>query len=389
MDLGYEPKACARLKNDSWDDEFLISRLILLSTYGTNIDLPKLIEQHQLADSMVAHLSRHAQRLSAQPPPASAANPMEGMALEETLKLLFNVTNFAKEHISSFDEALPHIASVISALPLPQTKTPLDPPFSLLIAPLLNLDLTAPTAQAALYPPAEPSRIANRLLQLLDLSMKCYNDTQIESTVTPLLCALSILHEHAPNETATTDNTTDDATDTTPNPIPTPTAATITTANPRSTIRAALLPKEEDRKTVLGRADTLPSRLLRNWTNPLAPQFRSAVAHLYFDLSGKDAVRFIENVGYGYASGFLFENNISIPEEAMQGQQGVSSDGGGDVPATRSGGGGGGGESAAGMRAVNPITGQFLDEERFPELPEMTMEEKEREAERLFVLFER
>jgi hypothetical protein len=375
VDLGYEPKACAKLKNDSRDDEFLISRLILLSTYGTNIDLPKLIEQHQLAESMVAHLSRHADRLSAQPPATTAANPMEGMALDETLKLLFNVTSFAKEHISSFDGALPAIATIISALPLPQTKTPLDPPFSLLIAPLLNLDLTTPTAQTALYPPPEPSRIASRLLQLLDLSMKCYNDTQIESTVTPLLCALSVLYEHAPSETAITENTT--------------TNTTTTTTNPRPTIRAALLPKEEDRKTVLGRADTLPSRLLRNWTNPLAPQFRSAVAHLYFDLSGKDAVRFIENVGYGYASGFLFENNISIPEDAMQGQQGVASGGEDGADADAGAGASRGGESAAGMRAVNPITGQFLDEERFPELPEMTMEEKEREAERLFVLFER
>ncbi|KAK3300129.1 guanine nucleotide exchange factor synembryn-domain-containing protein [Chaetomium fimeti] len=358
VDLGYEPKACDRLKNDSRDDEFLISRVILLSTYGTNLGLPKLIEQHQLADSMVAHLSRHASRLSAQPSVTGPVNPMEGMALDETLKLLFNVTNFAKEHINSFDGALPHVASILSALPLPQAKAPLDPPFSLLIAPLLNLDLTTPTAQASLYPPAEPSRIASRLLQLLDLSMKSYNDTQIEATVTPLLCALSVLYEHAPTETDTT-------------------------TTPRSTIRTTLLPREEDRKTVLGRADTLASRLLRNWTNPLAPQFRSAVAHFYFDLSGKDAVRFIENVGYGYASGFLFENNISIPEGAMQGQGQVQGGGEGDDDEA------GEGESAAGRRAVNPITGQFLDEERFPDLPEMTMEEKEREAERLFVLFER
>ncbi|KAH6853508.1 guanine nucleotide exchange factor synembryn-like protein [Chaetomium sp. MPI-CAGE-AT-0009] len=386
VDLGYESRACDKLKNDSRDDEFLISRLVLLSTYGTNLDLPKLIEQHQLADSMVAHLSRHADRLSAQPPAMAAANPMEGMALDETLKLLFNVTNFAKEHINSFDEALPHIASILSALPLPQTKTPLDPPFSLLIAPLLNLDLTTPTAQATLYPPAEPSRIAIRLLQLLDLSMKSYNDTQIEATVTPLLCALSVLYEHAPAETETEADTTT-------------TTTTTTTTPPRAAIRSALLPTEEDRKTVLGRADTLPSRLLRNWTNPLAPQFRSAVAHLYFDLSGKDAVRFIENVGYGYASGFLFENNISIPEGAMQGQvqgqvqrggEGEGGDGGdGGAAAAAALGGGESGESAAGRRAVNPITGQFLDEERFPDLPEMTMEEKEREAERLFVLFER
>jgi hypothetical protein len=40
-------------------------------------------------------------------------------------------------------------------------------------------------------------------------------------------------------------------------------------------------------------------------------------------------------------------------------------------------------------KPVNPITGQFLDMQKFADAPEMTEEEKEREAERLFVLFER
>ena len=42
-----------------------------------------------------------------------------------------------------------------------------------------------------------------------------------------------------------------------------------------------------------------------------------------------------------------------------------------------------------GRTDVNPITGQRLDAEVTPEIAEMTDEEKEREAERLFVLFDR
>lgn len=39
---------------------------------------------------------------------------------------------------------------------------------------------------------------------------------------------------------------------------------------------------------------------------------------------------------------------------------------------------------------INPITGQYVSkEEKLPDLKDMTDEEKEREAERLFVLFER
>ena len=366
MDLGYEPKACSKLRNDNRDDEFLISRLIFLTTYGASVDLPRLIEEHQLADSIVQHLSRHAARSYSHPSTPNRADPMEEMALAETLKLLFNITNFAKDHVDSFDGALPHIASILCNYGLPRTTTPLDPPFSLLINALLNLNLATPTAQSALYPPAEPTRVANRLLELLDLAMKSYADADLDQCVTPLICALSVLYEHAPdsNDTPSSDDSPG------PDDKPTPKEDDGADGNAdadavRALIQTTLLPTEDDRKTVLGKTGTLPSRLLRNWTNPLAPQFRSAIGHLYFDLSGRDAGRFIENVGYGYASGFLFENNIAVPAAS------------------------GGGSGSGSRRPVNPITGQFLDEEKFEELPEMTMEEKEREAERLFVLFER
>ncbi|KAL1844347.1 hypothetical protein VTJ49DRAFT_26 [Mycothermus thermophilus] len=356
VDLGCEFKAASKLKSENADDEFLASRLLLLTTYGTTVDLPKLIDQHDLAASIVQNLSRHAGRLAARPNPAVTADPMLAMALAETLKLVFNVTNFAKSHLAAFNGALPHITAILLNHPPAPANSPLDPPFSLLINTLLNLDLTSPSAQAALYPTTEPSRITDHLIHLLDLSMKTYTDTQLDQNVGPLLCALSVLYKNAPSpsssssdgEKSTSDN--DDV---------------------RASIRAKLLPTDEDRKLVLGKAETLPSRLLRNWTNALAPQFRNAVGNLYFDLSGNDAGKFVENVGYGYASGFLFDKGIAMPEEAVRNAgQGSSS-------------------TAGPSRPINPITGQFLDEEKFPELPKMTDEEKEREAERLFVLFER
>lgn len=48
-----------------------------------------------------------------------------------------------------------------------------------------------------------------------------------------------------------------------------------------------------------------------------------------------------------------------------------------------------GSTTTEGREDVNPITGQKLEDERIPDLSSMTDEEKEREAERLFVLFER
>jgi hypothetical protein len=61
-------------------------------------------------------------------------------------------------------------------------------------------------------------------------------------------------------------------------------------------------------------------------------------------------------------------NNIAMPEETMRQHEGSGPMSG--IP-------------------VNPITGQRLDMEESGDVEPMSQEEKEREAERLFVLFER
>ncbi|KAK0734299.1 guanine nucleotide exchange factor [Lasiosphaeria miniovina] len=346
VDLGYEAKACSKLQSGSWNDEFLVSRLILLTTYETNINLVKLIDQHQLADTMVQNLERHAKRLDEKAARKTAYfDPMEGMALEETLKLLFNVTNFCSERVSKFAPAVSHIVTLLCKDDIPATRTPLVPPFSLFINALVNLDLSSGPAQAALFPASEPEVSANRLIDLLDLALKAYPESELEQTTSPLVCVILSVYEHAPDAV-------------------------------RRATQGRLLPTEDDRKNVLGKGDTLPARLLRNSTNALAPQLRTAISQLLFDMSDKDATKFVKNVGYGFASGFLFQNQIPIPEAASEGYD-VSS-------------GSSEGASSNIRKAVNPITGQFLDaEQSISELPEMTDEEKEREAEKLFVLFER
>ena len=351
VSTGYDAKACQRLqRSDNSEDEFLVSRLLLLSTYATNVDVPKLVKEHGLADSLANNLARHAARLSSESSSKAKAQPMVEMALTETLKLFFNATQYAPNDIASFEPATAHIITILrnAALPSQQTKTPLnpptpfDPPFGLLINALMNLHFSSSTAQEAVYPSSSPSSAADRLIYLLNLSMEAYTNSDLEQTVSPLVCILSAVHEHAPD------------------PV-------------QKSIREALLPTEADRQDVLGKADTLPSRLLRNWTNPEAPELGKAISHLYFDMSDKDPHKFVENVGYGYASGFLFQKGINIAPDAIGDTNEVEgSDGVHEI-----------------RRPVNPITGQFLDTERPVEMPEMTDEEKEREAERLFVLFER
>jgi hypothetical protein len=333
VDLGCETKACAQLKRDTWDDEFLCSRVIFLTTYGTNVDLTKLIDEHGLATTIVAKLANHATLASN--PGKTQADPMQDMALAETLKLMFNVSHFCKARVESFTPAVYHILTLLTKRDIAPAR-PLDGPFSALVNALVNLKLESSEAQAALYPEGEQRTMAvERLIHLLELSMGAYKDADLEQIVTPLVSVLRSIHESAPGDV-------------------------------QKIMRNKILPAKDDREMALGRGESLPARLLRNSTNPLAPQFRDAISHFMFELSEKDASKFVENVGYGFASGFLFQNNIPVPQNAT-GADGAGPSG----------------------RPVNPVTGQFLDKECGPDLPEMTEEEKEREAERLFVLFER
>lgn len=89
------------------------------------------------------------------------------------------------------------------------------------------------------------------------------------------------------------------------------------------------------------------------------------IFELMFVLSDRDAETLTKNIGYGYAAGFLATRGIEVPK--MDGE----------------------GESGGLNPEINPITGQKWSAEPQDTGPPMTKEEKEREAERLFVLFER
>jgi hypothetical protein len=333
--VSYGSKACNKLKNDSWDDEFLISRILFLTTYGTNINLTNLVDQNGLADILVQKMSRHAKRLTEKQSKAKV-DPMEGMALLETLKLMFNLSHFCSDRVSSLTPTVPHIATILLKNDISKTK-PLDHPFRDLINALLNLDLDDKELQSALYPRGDSTAVCQRLIEILDHSLRVYDDNELEQSVTPLVGVIRKLHA-SPNMAE---------------PV-------------RQYIRETLLPTEEDRRLVLGKGQTFPARLLRSSTNAMTPQLRDAVQHLLFDMSDKDASKFVENVGYGFASGFLFQNGMPVPASAKEAHA-----------------------TGDAMRPVNPVTGQFLDAEAPIREPEMTEEEKEREAEKLFVLFER
>lgn len=340
------PYSCTDYQqSESIDDEFLLSRILFLTTYDANLDYTELVNEHHLAENINASMQRHADRYT-QPRKRAQEHTaaMDLMALSETLKLIFNITHFHPDLSQHFTDSIPTIFHILTRRDAP--SKPLDAPVSFLINALLNLVReegtgTAahphdPVLHAAIFPVSDPPRNATHLITILDSAIRAYPAAELDTTISPLFTLLRRIYEIAPTDVQTV-------------------------------MQSKLLPSESDRNQPLGKTSSLPSRLLNLSTSASTPALRDSISAFHYELSSKDAGTYISNVGYGYASGFLLSKNIPMPEGAMRDAGEGSSSG---VP-------------------VNPITGQRLDREELVEMPEMTLEEKEREAERLFVLFER
>ncbi|OSX60623.1 hypothetical protein POSPLADRAFT_1148456 [Postia placenta MAD-698-R-SB12] len=134
----------------------------------------------------------------------------------------------------------------------------------------------------------------------------------------------------------------------------------------RARMREWLLPADLDRTSPLeGRADFL-GRTLRLMSCVHHTKLKSATGEMMYAICDSDASLLASYVGYGNVAGFLFHKGIT-------GQPTRPSNS--TVPST----------TPSGM-PINPITG--IAEQPKEEI-EMTDEEKEREAEKLFVLFDR
>lgn len=347
VDLEYAPKAAERLKIDSRDDEFLISRILFLLTYDTHCDFKLLVSEHHLTESINQHISRHAKVFSEAGKPVGP--PMQAMSMVETLKLLFNITYYYPDTVPKFTPSVEPLIDIILHHPLPDQ--PLQQPITSVLNALLNLDLKAaekkvPTGSelqsSPLFPSVSPDSVVERLAAIFDAAVNSQREKDLDQAAAPLCTLLRRVYELAPPQI-------------------------------KSRMRSLLLPTAEDRNKPLGQGQTLASHLLRLSTSPSLPTLRDNISSLLFELSDKDANMFVKNIGYGFASGFLMSHDIKVPSSAME--TSITSDSHSlDVDVD-----------------VNPITGQKLSAESrdAPKMEEMTEEEKEREAERLFVLFER
>jgi hypothetical protein len=128
-------------------------------------------------------------------------------------------------------------------------------------------------------------------------------------------------------------------------------------------MRQWVIPPDLDRTRPLESRPGLLGRCLRVLGSVYHPRMKDAAGEMLFAICDSDAATLATQVGYGNVAGFLFNKGIMNAPSSSNASLVIPSG-----------------------HTINPITGTF--EEKAP-LPEMTDEEKEMEAEKLFVLFDR
>jgi hypothetical protein len=349
VDLDYATKAAERLKTGDLDDEFLLCRILFLLTYNTNVDFATLASKYGVPESLNQCIAHHSTAFSKSGRRNSRTSPIEDMAMVEALKLMFNVTHFNPELIPDFTPSIEPLVNILVHYSLP--SPPLQSPITYVLNALLNLDLKSAetktpigreTKTNPLFPYPSPEKVVDRLGSILFKAIEEHPERELDEAGATLTTLIRRLYE-------------------------------IASPQMKLWMRGLLLPSDQDREQPLGKGKTLSARLLQLSCSPGVPTLRNNISSLLFELSDKDANKFVKNIGYGFAAGFLMNNNIAVPANATEASSSARE------------------SDAHGVADVNPITGQKWSAEarQKADLPDMTEEEKEREAERLFVLFER
>ncbi|KAL1919381.1 uncharacterized protein VTP21DRAFT_2074 [Calcarisporiella thermophila] len=350
--------ACiARLKlpNLSIESKFLMARILFVLTADRLLVVEELLKDGTFTEHFTKLLRENVD--AAMAPSHQAITPV--MVISELLKLLFNLmmnaprcNNIAVD-TKQYESAVESIRDVLLKIP-PAEPIPMAPPHSHAVHALLNFPVLPPSLFTS--PSDAPKSLREKdaagsyaivdfLIQALKATVEhtlvdddddgCRGVADADELISPLALLMAKI--------ATEDKAA------------------------RSKMREKLLPDDTDRTKPLGKGKSFTHRLIQLLTCITLNNSREAMGELLFTLCDEDANVFAHRVGYGNAAGFLMSRNILIPQPGSDRAHDEPSEG----------------------RTINPITGQFDDCAPPVNLSEMTDEEKEREAERLFVLFER
>lgn len=372
VDLGHGGDLVDRLGSSDWADQFVAGRILFLLTYQSKLNFEILIDERGLAKTINEALLSHAKYYSRIRSPSRKERTSEDdSALSEVLKLLFNITHYLPDRVDAFSKSIPPILKIMCRMKTPSPC--LQAPMSYLLNALLNLDLEDKRKSflgfSPLFPKSDIKCNADRMIDLLSAATIDYADAELDNQVVPLVTVMRRVYGMAPDVV-------------------------------KRLFKSRLLPTDEDREQVLGKSNSLSSRLLKLSTSPVAPRVRDQISALLFELSDSDASELVRNIGYGFASGFLMNKQIAIPQDALEAHAATEDEPPDYITASANAIGsaeaGSSTSPSTGARRqpTDAITGQLLSAkqklERLKEIgPEMTEDEKIREAEKLFVLFER
>jgi len=349
------------VKNKSLQAQFLILRLIFLSTiYQENTS--EVMDEYNVIEDLIDLFQPILQNISESSKTFSTTIlPGEisySIVISEILKVLFNmmvnerkkdtdIQNSAlitvdEEIAKKYERFIPLIVEYFVKSDMPDP--PLSPPYTHAIHALMNFPVKG--FESKFFPDGDYS-IIDVLSNILEVTIKqsnishsmenddsvLINGVPADSILPPLIILMTNLVE---------DNT-----------------------EARSKLKERILPSDFDRSKPLNVGESIRACLIRLMTNTLLGNSRETISTLLYKLCDSNANKFVNQVGYGNAIGYLVNHQLM-----------------GELNNTVD-------ENAPKDKNINPITGQIESEEKEDPFKNMTDEEKEREAERLFVLFDR
>ncbi|KAG8962438.1 hypothetical protein FRC03_004245 [Tulasnella sp. 419] len=366
------------LKRESLPDyAFLASRILFLVTLKPSDFLERAVESLGLVEII-------AERLDTLLLASQKGQPMAKDALTDILKLLFNLLvhypRMVNEKADSSNRVenpvigdlwdtrlVPLLAPLLRLFnSLPQTSSaPLVSPLTHVIHALINIPV-APYAKTWFNTPSKPGGTADtkgkssvtfdtvqRAYDLLDLTLKHYVPNDPDDSSVQDLCTQEGINL---DETA-------------PPLVLLLRRMVMDNEEARKRVRQWLLPPDLDRSSPLEKRSDILGRCLRMLASVYHTRLKDSIGELLFAVCNSDANTMAAQIGYGNAAGFLFNKGIMAPPATSAS---ISE----DVPEN--------------FEELNPITGTSRQtEDPSAILASMSDEEKEREAEKLFVLFDR
>ncbi|KAG7098282.1 hypothetical protein E1B28_000245 [Marasmius oreades] len=421
-------QVCLKMLNEAAtsDEIFILSRILFFTTVSRSPFIIWLIEESHdgrtitdiIEDKLDLALSRYLKN--------NKAN-LAQEAIADLLKFVFNLLLYYPKMVDcvsqssslpslssneakimgdfwspKLDGFLPPILELYLSLPTPNTEpTPLHPPLTGAIHSLITIPVNNALRSKWFHTSStERPDVVQHTQDLLDKSLSFY----LPESESP--------DSEAIRDFVKTKHPSDDLDDILSPIIILATRLCIGDLSARNRICNWMVPEDMDRdpeKPLDERSNTL-GRCIRLMGSVYHKRLKESVGELLYAMCGQDAGVLCSKVGYGHVAGFLFEKGVmSAPTAESSGDGGGDSTSAATATATLTSANGEtegeGTDERANARAtlesemtfagpsdtrqINPITGTYIPEKTSNPMDDMSEEEKEREMEKLFVLFDR